>query len=106
MELLNQGQSAKSRPLPEAQLLTLGEALEAYLRPCRFMPGDFVSAKVNSPLLGKGADYPYVVLEVVPAERACGAYGARHDVRLAFIDDDGDVMALWAESWFLEPYVK
>ncbi len=30
--------------------------------------------------------------------------GMRLDVRVAWVNDDGDVVVTWAESWCFEPY--
>ncbi len=106
-QLLAQGNKPRSRPIVDAQIHTLKEALAAYCRPCPFAVGDVVVAKSNAYLHAKGDQYPYVVVDVAPAEIrwACGMTGMRLDVRVAWVDDDGDVVVAWAESWYFEPYL-
>ena len=105
-QLFSQSGKSQSRPLVEAQIYTLKEALAAYRRPCPFAVGDVVFARSNAYLVAKGDQYPYVVVDVATPEIrwACGMTGMKLDVRVAWVDDDGDVAVAWAESWCFEPY--
>ena len=93
----------KSRPLVEAQEAILTEVLDAIKRPCQFAVGQFVVARSNAPLNFRGPDCPYIVVEVISPVTRWEFGGMQPDMRLAFVDNDGDVFLTWGESWMFEP---
>lgn len=83
------------RPLVEAQIAEMLHVFYHYGKP-RFRPGDVVCAR------RAGAE-PLVICEALDAPLRW-ENGARPDVRVMLVDDDGDVIARWCESWILIPW--
>ena len=106
-EMIDQATKSKPRPIVGAQVLELRDLLRRYCRPCPHAVGDLVQGRSNAYFKLKGPECPYIVLEVVDrpeANFACDVIGMRFDVRVAWIDDEGDVVVMWTESWCFEKF--
>lgn len=102
---LSRDEEMLPRPLHEAQISTLKEALARYSA-CRFSVGDIVTPHKAAPLAEWLKGEPHIVLEV-RQDPACDweagnvgtpAYGSKVDMRVAFLSSDHDVLTLWVES--------
>lgn len=98
---------------PEVLSITLRETAASYVAPCPFKPGELVTPRANSDLIGAGR--PQIVLEVLetPIRNlqplgeqggiASHLFGSRLNIRIAR-ESHGEIIANWTESWKLEPY--
>lgn len=101
-----------SRPIPEAQVMTLREAFDAYSAPCPFKPGDIVTPRATSTYADIGV--PHIVLEVLenplrnfePTKEISvysNSFGQRLDMRVGVMSG-GYVATYWQESYQHELY--
>lgn len=114
IQALNAEQGPKKpRPQHEAQIDELRRAFSDYeVGAERFKPGDLVQAKKNSQYHNPGE--PVVVAETRPdaepffgmiaTEAGSNSFGGRQDMRVLLINDFGDIVAHWVESFQFEPY--
>ena len=108
------GNAPRQRPLPEAQLMELRAFAERVSGPCPYRVGDVVTARSNAPYPYAGE--PHLVMDLRPreaapahvfVERHCGTVTVTFtppDMRVAYVDEDGDVMNAWVESAHYEPW--
>lgn len=104
------------RPLPEAQIATLQEHYHRMRHDAdpdaapRLREGAIVTAVPGGGASSSIQGQPMIVVELLPVgdRLACSDAAHRHreNVRVAFLDNDGDVVLGWLESWRLEPYRK
>lgn len=97
------------RALPEAQIEELKMLLIRYSQRGRFGVSDIITPVENSPFKHKGM--PCIVLEIdsepikVDAKYGQSSFGVKPDIRVGYIDEDGDLLTLWTESYWYVPYV-
>ena len=102
---------APSRPLHEAQIMTLQELFTNYCAQ-RFQAGDLVTPKHGT--MQRHPGEPYIVLETNdtpaplfsvsdPNDRMSPAFGARLDLRVLCLMQDY-YCPFWVESWAFDRY--
>lgn len=94
----------------DVQIHALREFHEAYKAPVTFRPGDLVTAKTNGSWSRAGK--PRLVVEIrqdadfdfTSGETGSNRHGARKDMLVADVADDGTIACVWVESFDFEPY--
>lgn len=101
-------ESRRPRPLPEAVAMRLREALALYQEPNPFKPGDLIQPRPGYWLKMEFA--PMIVIDVREAtiadriEAYKPASGCKPTIRVAYVDDDGNILYVWVEHAGFEPY--
>ncbi len=118
LEGLMAEQPEAPRPLPEAQIATLREVMNAYQgakqNGCPFKVGDIVTPRAWTPLRPSHGQ-PWLVVEVLDKPQevtvemamnlgAASIAGLVFDARFAALDNEGHVGAWLNPSWLFEPY--
>ena len=99
----------RSTILPEAAIMRLRDAFDAYHAPNPHKPGDIVTARADCNL--KRAGLPHIVMEVddnIPinytAEPGDFRFGEKLDTRIAVLAGSDQIVFFWVHHWQFVPY--